>query len=952
MQAERDYLIKFTFPRLRKLCESRAVTWGEVDLRWGVTDEENAEGRMLSLCLEEINRCRPYFIGILGERYGWIPENVSAELVAREGWLQAQLEQRKSVAELEIRHGVLNNPELAKYAFFYFRDPDYINTIPRAQRSDFLSKDPESLGKLNELKQLIRAGKFPVRENYADPKELGDLILEDFTGLIDSIFPVDTEPDLLDREAWDHEAFARSRATVYVGGTQYFERLDEYVHSGGPPLLVLGESGSGKSALLANWFLRYRQLHPESFALIHFIGATANSADLYYLLRRIMQEIKHRSPHRIHDDVPLLPQAIRAEFPSWLARTPNDEKIVLLLDGLNQLDNRDAAAELGWLPTGFPSNCRVILSTLAGPAREAMRRRECQELTLAPLSVAERQLLLENLLKHYGRHLSAERVEKITSADQTATPLFLCAMLDELRQFGEHEHLGERIDYYLSVSSPQALYEKILERWEQDYEYDRPGLVRQAMSALWAARSGLSETDLLHLLRRPGEERLPQAIWSPLFLAAEHALVSRSGLLSFSHDYLNRAVAEKYLYQRRFRDESHRRVIDYFNSQSLSVRKVDELPWQLRANEDWQGLVALLTDPSFLLVAWLRDAYAVRGYWSSIEANSDYRLEDWYQQLINIRADFNPAVEAVVSQLLESAGRRAEALVLAKKRLAKAYRGRDQRELAEALLKTGSILISLGNFDEAEQYLEESASLFKTIGVVNGRAAALGNVALILDRCGRLAEAMSIHQQVAHIYESINDLEGLLVALNNQAGILYRQGEWPVALQLYQEIEIRAKESGLTEATQRAIANQGVVYQSLGQAEVALDLFRRAEAVCREFGLMHGLQRALGNQAKIHRNNGRLDQARQLVEEQEDLCRVLDDPFELSVCLGLKAQVLEAQGKFEEALEVLTARLETLRRLKLKNEIVAVLAHQAAIHLRFNRVEEYERLLQEAEAYE
>jgi len=35
MQAERDRLVKFIFPQLRKLCESRAVIWGEVDLRWG-----------------------------------------------------------------------------------------------------------------------------------------------------------------------------------------------------------------------------------------------------------------------------------------------------------------------------------------------------------------------------------------------------------------------------------------------------------------------------------------------------------------------------------------------------------------------------------------------------------------------------------------------------------------------------------------------------------------------------------------------------------------------------------------------------------------------------------------------------------------------------------------------------------------------------------------------------
>ena len=42
MKTDRDHLVKFVFPELRKLCESRGVVWGEVDLRWGVTDEQAA----------------------------------------------------------------------------------------------------------------------------------------------------------------------------------------------------------------------------------------------------------------------------------------------------------------------------------------------------------------------------------------------------------------------------------------------------------------------------------------------------------------------------------------------------------------------------------------------------------------------------------------------------------------------------------------------------------------------------------------------------------------------------------------------------------------------------------------------------------------------------------------------------------------------------------------------
>ena len=124
MQLERDHLVKIIFPQLRKLCEQRDVIWSEVDLRWGITDEQSAEGQVLPICLEQIQRCKPYFIGLLGERYGWIPDTISQELIEREPWLKGHLQH--SVTELEILHGVLNNPEMAGHALFYFRDPEDI----------------------------------------------------------------------------------------------------------------------------------------------------------------------------------------------------------------------------------------------------------------------------------------------------------------------------------------------------------------------------------------------------------------------------------------------------------------------------------------------------------------------------------------------------------------------------------------------------------------------------------------------------------------------------------------------------------------------------------------------------------------------------------------------------------------------------------------------------------
>jgi hypothetical protein len=87
------------FPQLRRRCESRGVT-GVRGPAVGVPDEAKAEGKVLPLCLAEIERCRPYFIGLLGERYGWVPEEIPEELVEAQPWLAGY--RKQSVTALRL----------------------------------------------------------------------------------------------------------------------------------------------------------------------------------------------------------------------------------------------------------------------------------------------------------------------------------------------------------------------------------------------------------------------------------------------------------------------------------------------------------------------------------------------------------------------------------------------------------------------------------------------------------------------------------------------------------------------------------------------------------------------------------------------------------------------------------------------------------------------------------
>lgn len=164
MHAERDHLVKVVFPSLREKLEKYRIHLVDIDLRWGVTKEQADDDRALDLCLQQIDECRPFFIGILGERYGYVPQKIPELGKPEYGWVRGMT--GRSITDLEIVHGVLNDHQMLSQSFFYFRDTTFLDDVPTARRSDLLSDSDESAGKQAELKQAIRNADVSVYEDY------------------------------------------------------------------------------------------------------------------------------------------------------------------------------------------------------------------------------------------------------------------------------------------------------------------------------------------------------------------------------------------------------------------------------------------------------------------------------------------------------------------------------------------------------------------------------------------------------------------------------------------------------------------------------------------------------------------------------------------------------------------------------------------------------------------
>ncbi len=927
MMEERDLLMTHAWPELRRFCRERQLELVEVDLRWGITEEQSTRKETLKLCLNEIRACRPFFIGLLGERYGWVPgdDAFTADLNEEQVWLKDL--RGKSVTELEILHGVLNNPEIASCAFFYFRDPKYVNSIPQERRSDFVSEGPASAEKQDALKNLIRKTclerKIPLYEDYPDPKSLAPAILKQLEDAIDKRFPKENIPDPLVREARDHEAFAEIRRRTYIGRPAYFEALDQHCHGDGPPLILLGESGSGKSALIANWIEHWRREHPRDHVFQHYIGGTVDSAVHWKIMSRLMAEIKKwggdsEELPRSHDD-------LLRRFPLWLAKarikaSQDGSKFVVILDALNQLEDRDHSHLLGWLPfESFFGNLRLIVSTLPGDTLDVLEKWPWTHLRVEPLTGEERARIIVEYLNRFGKKLDKSRLDRLSITTAAANPLYLKIVLDELRVTGTHEGLDERLDDYLSATDIPSLLTKVLRRYQKDYEHDRKGLVSETLGLIWSARRGLTENELLQILRPENLAQLPAAVWATLRAVLEESLVDRGGVLNFAHEFLRTAVETLFVPDPDTKTHFRLQLADHFSTQPSNERSCDELPWLLYQSKSYRRLRDCLLNIDNCIEIFRRDEEELRKYWIDLgeekKLGQAYResFDDWRTRPENSEKDI-AFISLVLADILYHASLYEQAEYFYRLALDICQNGPLQNEVLRILNildNYASLLHNTNRFNEAESLTRRALKMCEeTFGVSHPKVAQeLSHLAVIFYKTNRLAEAEVILRRALRIKEENYGEDDPLLAtdLNNLAMLLKDTNRMTEAEPLLKKaLQIDEKTYGkdhpLVAQTILCLANLLACTDRKSEAEV---LIRRALKILEDhLGKSHPwVANALNELAMLLKDTGRMEEALPLAERALSIAEEAygKDHPDIALYLNNLASLLHSCNRLSEA---------------------------------------------------
>ena len=640
MHGERDLLTRYVFPELRRRCQRLHVYVYELDLRWGVTEEDTRHHKALEICMSEVNRCH-YFIGILGQRYGWSPENYEVPDTSEYDWIR-EYPKGRSITELEIHHGVLCDPDkVAGKAFFYFRDPAVLDEIPSKHKHDFKSESNEATEKIESLKSRIRVSGIEVYDNYPSHwmdvmqnksmlgslEDFGQRVLNNLWNAIQRDYPEQDESvDPLEQSSELNYDFMNNEATKFIGRQAIHKEAIEAIHSiNSGVVLVAGKAGSGKSAFMASLA---QHLSKTATAIPYFVGTFPGSSTISFLLSSVCWEAKHQ--FSLKKTIPTDYLELVKAWPQFLHDGLNtdtddeEEKVIVLIDGIDLLDDQYNGRSLDWLPLSLPHGVVVVLSAIeGGSCYSILKKREHPpyEVIVASLDMADKAQIVRKKLAKYRKHLDESpfnnQMKLLLTKREASNPLYLYLACEELRLFGIYEEVTSFLKKLPATMS--GLLHEILNRLEAEHGVE---LISAALTLLCIVRNGLKENELSEILAlifssASTKSKIPPAVFTRMIRSLQtflHPLHDEdSDMLILSHREIEKSVKSRYLRGAQAdRERQLHKVIGQFfytladpkgdySFTGNNARAFSELPYHLLAAGDWKLLETVVCTLQFAI---------------------------------------------------------------------------------------------------------------------------------------------------------------------------------------------------------------------------------------------------------------------------------------------------------------------------------------------------------------
>lgn len=649
LNSERDYLMKQVFPELKEIARSRGVDFIALDLRWGITSEDTKNGKVLEICLREIDNSHPYFIGIIGDRYGWCPSESdyinNDNLCKSYNKIGKYINNQLSITEIEFMYAALDSRKKRKAAF-YIKDYDIYDT-----------KSSQYNEKLKKFRRKIEQNKrYPVNK-FNTKEQLGKLIRNFILTELDKLYPKSVVIDEYQELKKTQQRYLKQMSENYIPNVNNLRLLNKIVSgklskkdSDIKGLVNISDSpGSGRSSLLAYWITE--QLKTNNINIVYyFMSPGAEKQDSKAIASYIIHQIEELYQISKEDfickgedyarTVQTL-EELKFQYPQeWLDYfykmrmmgmvIQRRKPLAIVIDGMLHLPAEEWGVLLGMVCLSEKYYYYIVtednfygINIFSGNV-----------LKVNPLTIKQRKQITISYLSKYGKKLSNNQLHLVSHGLLTQKPKLLKILLDELVLYGSYEGLDNFIDYYLSAPDEQAFFNCLYDRYEADYGEH---FVRDVVSILKILEGDcMSEDELVEITGTSLYN------WSCFFCGARNQFEVVDGLIRMAPSYDKDVIKERYITNEVIEVNYRRRIADYFKTKDYMHvdRYCRILAKQLRELEDKKTFFQFLSVLPVYRMLRKADQNELRGYWDYVQWNEHCPITEHspyilYQQLLD-----------------------------------------------------------------------------------------------------------------------------------------------------------------------------------------------------------------------------------------------------------------------------------------------------------------------------
>lgn len=582
LEEERVYLASNIFPVVKKYAAENGISFKEIDLRWGISED----AQVVKSCLKEVDNTRPFFIGILGARYGRIlglqdTENETGLFDEYVPFIKDGINKGYSITEIEMQYGVLSYEKNENSCFFVL---DY--------KQEFESRQ------LDLIKKIQDSGNRLI--NCSSKELLGKKIHDYLFSLLNAqINHVDVVTKLTQYRTIQANIL---KDIVYNAiETEEVALIDKVANSTNRVCCVAGEGGVGKTTTVALWLDKYIQNEEQNSILYHFYRGGYVDEIFEHLTMELEERYNFNVDDYLYKNGKFINFSTEERFHYALSLLPHNEKLMVVIDGLERII-KDPDILLTSM-SEKNGNLRIVFSVR--PDNISNKYTYVRIPLLTPNKIV---FYIKAYFAAYSRNFPGKLLNLVSNDRKFGKIQTLIAMLNELRTFASFDNLGRFVNKFVNTQDEIKLYSTIISNWESAL----PLLKKSNVLGLIAyAHQGIAEEDILAITK------LSQYEWSSIYSVLLPHIQLMGNRMVFSNNDFKATVCDYYA------DIMNKIIADlatYYKTSDVPLeRQFDELPYMLVRLSKSDELLEYLLKFDVFHYAYNNRIEDLKFYWSSLE---------------------------------------------------------------------------------------------------------------------------------------------------------------------------------------------------------------------------------------------------------------------------------------------------------------------------------------------